>query len=657
MNEQLKIIISAETEKLKQGIQEAKHAVGTFKGEIAKNKEVISKAWNTAGKACVEATKKMAVGAAAVGTALLGTVAATEEYRQNQAQLNAAFEQAGLTTRSAKDAYQELYRVIGDDDQAVESAANIAMLADSEQEAAKWAELASGVLGTFHDTLQPEAFYEAANETMKLGEATGAFTQMLEQTGVMSVDEFNKKLSECSTEAEKQAFMLEVSEKAMGDAGDAYDKATENIQKQRDAQAQLKDTLAKVGEAVSPLLTAFTSFANDALAAVTPYIQNLAETYGPQLADALERVGEALKPVVDFVVNHLGLIATIVGIIVAMATAYTLVSGALSIYTTVTTAWSAATTIATAVQTAFAAVNTAALAPILAVVAGIAAVIAIIVVCVKHWDTIKETVEKVAKVMWEKIKEAIDKIDKFFSDMRTNTQAKVEEIKSKVTEKFNEIKTNITNAVQSAKEAAVNKFQEIKTGIQEKVTATKTAVVSKFEEIKSGIKSKIDTVKTNVTSTFNAVKSAITKPVNEAKERVSEAVEAIKKKFKFTWKLPKPGIPRFSVSGGKAPWGFMGQGSLPKISIKWNKLGGIFDKPTLFNYAGTLQGIGEDGAEAVVPLEKNTQWLDRLAERLAAKQNGIPIVLQVDGKTFAQVSIDSINALTKQRGTLGLNLV
>jgi hypothetical protein len=35
-------------------------------------------------------------------------------------------------------------------------------------------------MGTFHDTLQPEAFYEAANETVKMGEATGAFAQMLE---------------------------------------------------------------------------------------------------------------------------------------------------------------------------------------------------------------------------------------------------------------------------------------------------------------------------------------------------------------------------------------------------------------------------------------------------------------------------------------------
>ena len=145
----------------------------------------------------------------------------------------------------------------------------------------------------------------------------------------------------------------------------------------------------------------------------------------------------------------------------------------------------------------------------------------------------------------------------------------------------------------------------------------------------------------------------ITEKINGARDAVKTAIDKIKGFFNFSWKLPSLKLPKISISGKFS----LNPPSAPKFSIKWNKLGGIFDKPTLFGYGGSLQGLGEDGAEAVVPLEKNTQWLDRLAERLSAKQNGIPIILQVDGKTFAQVSIDSINALTKQRGTLGLNLV
>ena len=35
--------------------------------------------------------------------------------------------------------------------------------------------------------------------------------------------------------------------------------------------------------------------------------------------------------------------------------------------------------------------------------------------------------------------------------------------------------------------------------------------------------------------------------------------------------------------------------------------------------------IGEDGAEAVVPLEKNTGWIDMLAEKLGGKAGGVTV--------------------------------
>lgn len=42
--------------------------------------------------------------------------------------------------------------------------------------------------------------------------------------------------------------------------------------------------------------------------------------------------------------------------------------------------------------------------------------------------------------------------------------------------------------------------------------------------------------------------------------------------------------------------------------------GGIVDKPT-------TAMIGEAGAEAIVPLEKNTKWLDEIAKRLAREMS------------------------------------
>ena len=91
---------------------------------------------------------------------------------------------------------------------------------------------------------------------------------------------------------------------------------------------------------------------------------------------------------------------------------------------------------------------------------------------------------------------------------------------------------------------------------------------------------------------------------------------------------------------------------LSKLSVPKLAKGGIVN-------GATLAMIGENGKEAVMPLENNTEWIDKLASRLSDMigNGNTPIVLQVDGKTFAQTSINSINKLTKQTGHLALNLV
>ena len=605
MTEELKIKITAETAAARNEVEKAKKEVNSFKEQVKKASQDVDKHYKAIGDSIKNGlTTAVKAGATALAGATAAIVAlgpATEEFRINQAKLNAAFEQASFSADSAKGVYKELFATIGDSDQAVESAANIAMLASSEQEAAKWAELASGVLGTFHDTLQPEAFYEAANETLKLGEATGAFTQMLEQTGVMSVEEFNEKLAACNTEQEKQAFMLEVSKNAMGEAGKSYDEATANIQKNREEQIKLQENLAKIGEAITPVITAFTSFANDALAKVTPYIQELAEKYGPELKTVLDETAAALKTAFGFVVDNWEVLASIAGVIAGITAAITLYNIVQAVKTAmavaeVTTVWGLV-----AAYAAQAAAMIVAIAPYVLIVAAIAAVIAIIVLCVKHWDEIKEAVKKAVE--------------------------------------------NIKNSIEDMKEKA-----------KQKIDNMKQAVVNKFEEIKTGMKNKIESAKDAVANTFDKIKNSISEKIEGAKNKVKSVIDAIKGFFNFKFSWPSIPTPKFSISPSGWKVGDLLKGEIPKLSIKWNALGGVFTKPTLTAYGASIQGLGEDGAEAIVPLEKNTQWLDKIADKLAARQSSTPVVLNVDGKTFAKTVINTVNDNTKQTGSLQLKL-
>lgn len=218
--------------------------------ETASAGEVLGKAFGAAAKGI-----GVAIGAGtAVMGALAGTAEASREYRGEMGKLNTAYETLGLKTETAQAAYKTLQGVIGETDQSVEAAQQIALLAESEEDVVKWSSLAAGVVGRFGDALQPETFFEAANETIKLGEATGAYVQLLEGTGY-SVDEFNAGLAACTTEAEKQAYMLKITDELLGDAADRYRENNAEVIRANEANEAWAATMAEVGGSVEPVLT------------------------------------------------------------------------------------------------------------------------------------------------------------------------------------------------------------------------------------------------------------------------------------------------------------------------------------------------------------------------------------------------------------------
>lgn len=227
---------------------------------------------------------------AAVG-ALVAAAESTREYRTEMGKLTTAFDTAGHSAETATSTYQTLQGVIGETDQSVEAAQQIALLARSEEDAANWADLAAGVVGRFGDALQPETFYESANETLKLGEATGAYTQMLEGCGY-SVEKFNEGLAACKTEQEKQAYMLQVTDQLLGDAANKYRETNADIIASNQANEAWQASLAKVGAAVEPLITKVKEIGAMLLEKLVPVIEGLTNNL-PVVAVALAGITAA----------------------------------------------------------------------------------------------------------------------------------------------------------------------------------------------------------------------------------------------------------------------------------------------------------------------------------------------------------------------------
>lgn len=186
-------------------------------------------------------------------------------------------------------------------------------------------------------------------------------------------------------------------------------------------------------------------------------------------------------------------------------------------------------------------------------------------------------------------------------------KAKALEIKEAVALAFENMKARVAAIFQAIKNVAVTVWKGIKTaiGIYLKVLYALTI-------------GRIKLMLTAVRTVFNAIKNAMVKPIQTAVNLIKTAINKIKSIINNAHlKLPHFKLPHFKISGGKLPWGIGGKGTPPKINVDWYAKGGIFNSPSII-------GVGEAGAEAVVPLDKFWNKLDQIG-------GGPNIVINING--------------------------
>lgn len=599
MNEELKVIISAEIDKLKKELNKGKKEVKDFTDKGKKSFEEFKQNLEKVGDGVKKAF--LVVGGAIVGaaTALMALGESTKEYRQQQAQLKTAFESAGGSAESAKQTYNDLYRVLGDSGKATEAAQHLAKLTTNEKELAEWTKISTGIYATFGESLPLESLTEAVNHSAKLGEVQGTLADALEWSGI-SVDEFNEQLFWCNSESEREKLIRDTLNGIYSEAADGYETNNAAILAQNEAQAKLTDAMAQLGEVTAPIMTMLYELGAEILAQLMPYIKDFADKHLPKVKEALTGIGEAIGKVIGWIIDNWSWIAPIATVITAIATAIAIASTALSVYNTIM------------------AITSVVSAPVIIILALIAAAIALLII---YWDE----VAAFAKKCWEAIKNAWNGAGNWFN----------EKVVQPIVNFFSNLWSKITTIATNIKNGIVNAFNAVKTAI--------TNVTSGIWNV--------------ITNTFNKITNAMSKPVEKARDLIKTIIEKIKGFFKFEWSLPKLKVPKFAITPSGWKIGDLLQGVIPKLGITWNARGGVFDKPTLFNYGDSLQGLGENGAEAVVPLENNLEWLNKLADMLANRMQPTPVVLEVDGKTFAKTAVKTINDLTRQQGKLSLNLI
>lgn len=161
------------------------------------------------------------------------------------------------------------------------------------------------------------------------------------------------------------------------------------------------------------------------------------------------------------------------------------------------------------------------------------------------------------------------------------------------------------------------------------------------------------------TQKLSQLKNKITEKVTGVWDSVKNVADKVKNAFHFNWQLPSLKLPHIQVDwveAGGVLSKFLGISHIPNLSVKWFAQGGILNGAQLFGRVGsTLLGGGEAGREAVLPLDRNTGWMDKIADRVVSRlgtgnDGPVTINLLLDGKTLTSYVIQSLRRQARGSG-------
>lgn len=234
----------------------------------------------------------------------------TKEYQKIMGTLETSSEKAGYTAEETAKSYNQLYGIIGDEQSAATALANLQALGLEQEELEQITEGVIGAWATYGDSIPIDGLAEAVNETIKAGAVTGTFADVLNWAGT-SEDEFNAKLANCSTEAERTQLVLdELAKQGLADTAEAWRENNAELVKMNEAQAALSEVMAEYGAMAMPImatvkggiagiLSEVLSLINGVRTGGMEFVQNLVGGISAGLPSVIAMAGETVVSYID----------------------------------------------------------------------------------------------------------------------------------------------------------------------------------------------------------------------------------------------------------------------------------------------------------------------------------------------------------------------
>ncbi|MGH1157664.1 phage tail tape measure protein [Bacillus mycoides] len=234
----------------------------------------------------------------------------------------------------------------------------------------------------------------------------------------------------------------------------------------------------------------------------------------------------------------------------------------------------------------------------------------------------------------------------------------IQEAYNTAKEKLNDLANWILGNWEKIKSYTLSAWNLVKKYVIDPVTETYNQAKQKFTDLYNSAREKFDSVKSAAQEKFEAAKRFIIDPIKDAVNQVEKFMDKIKGFFdNLKLKIPKPEMPKlphFSLTTDtktimgkeiKYPTGF---------DVQWRAKGGIFTRPTIFGMnGGRLQGAGEAGPEAALPL--NAKTLGAIGEGIAATMSKEPTIININNPVVRndrdiKLMGEEIDSVLAQRG-------
>lgn len=323
----------------------------------------------------------------------------------------------------------------------------------------------------------------------------------------------------------------------------------------------LKPAFDEVKKAIEQMKVALEPIAKEILGKIGNAIQNVVN----QAQKILSVVGPPILAIIKKIIQTvIGMIPVITSILQVVGS---VVSGIISFITMVVTY------VGTAIATILGFIM-----PIVQIVATIVANI---------WSVILT----VAQNIWSKVSEVVTAIIGFVSNLFKTVSDIINKIWSKIQDSMNKVRDKVQGVIDN-----INKYfnnvkstvSDVFNGIWSKVQGVMDNVGNKISNVLQGIQNAWSGLKGFVSGVFGGIEGAVSSLVGSVKGMVNGVIGGINGAIGIINKIPGVHI-----------------GKIPKL-----ERGGVLKRGQI----GLLEG---NGAEAVVPLEKNKAWIRAVAKDMA----------------------------------------